>query len=189
LKYKNIDLTADSIKGYSDLSTHMHLLGSEPDSFVAQQKLALLNHQVILQGLKKLNGLHLKFDKNIAKMSAKIDDTLATKKTSYVLVFMIHILLFTGLLYMTVSLGKAEFSLSYILSTIAMGCATGVLNLMLLREKEKNKFNRVFILLEDEEIDNYCHLHKKLAKIINDNDNIDEKIVEKKLLKEINTLF
>jgi len=189
LKYKNIDLTADSIKGYSDLSTHMHLLGSEPDSFVAQQKLALLNHQVILQGLKKLKGLNAKFDKTVAKMSTKIDDTLAIKKTPYLLIFVIHIMLFTGLLYMTVSLSKAELTFPYVLSTIAMGCATGVLNLMLIREKGKNKFNRVFILLEDEDIENYCDLHKRLAKIIDENEDVDEKIVEEKLQKEINSLF
>lgn len=185
MKYKNIDLTADSIKGYSDLSTHMHLLGSEPNSFIAQQKLALLNHKVILSGLSKLKGLNTKFDKNVVKMSNKIDDTLSNKNTPFLLIFIVHISIFVGLLFLTINPTMENSLVSYILSSVAMGIGTAVLNLMLLREKNKNKYNRVFILLEEEEIDNYFKLHKELAKIIDENDEVDEKIVEEKLKTSI----
>ena len=185
MKYKNIDLTADSIKGYSDISTHMHLLGSEPNSFIAQQKLALLNHKVILSGLLKLKGLNTKLDKKVSLMDNKIDETLSNKKVPYFFIFFGHISLFVIIIYFILNPTMEDSLMSYILSSVAMGIATAVLNLMLLREKNKNKYNRVFILLEDEEIDNYFKLHKELAKIIDENDEVDEKIVEEKLKKTI----
>ncbi|MGB5867190.1 MAG: hypothetical protein WBG69_04865 [Arcobacteraceae bacterium] len=185
MKYKNIDLTADSIKGYSDLSTHMHLLGSEPDSFIAQQKLALLNHKVILSGLSKLKGLNSKLDKTVVQMSKKIEDTLTIKKTPYFQIFFVHIAVFVGLLFLVMNQNMESSYISYILSSVAMGCATAVLNLMLLREKNKNKFNRIFLFLEEEDIDSYFKLHKELATIIDENDEVDEKIVEEKLKSTI----
>jgi hypothetical protein len=60
-----------------------------------------------------------------------------------------------------------------------MGCATGVLNLMLLRERKKYEINNVFFFLEDENIEKLEPLHKKLAKLIDDFRNEESQDSEK----------
>ncbi len=66
----------------------------------------------------------------------------------------------------TIAIDPNSFNIGYLLASIGMGCATGVLNLMLLRERRKYEINNILFTLEDEEIEKLEPLHNKLAQII-----------------------
>ena len=185
MKYKNLDLTADSVKAYADVASNINILGGEMDSAKAQHKLALLNHQVILDGLKKLHGLNTNFDRKVDTISRQIKKALSDKKVSFIKIFLFHILFFIVLFFISIMVRPELFSVGYLASSVGMGCATGVLNLMLVRERGKYTFNQVLLFLEEAEIEQYFELHKELAKIIDENDDVDEKIVEEKIKSTI----
>jgi len=168
MDYAKIDLNASATKGFADISAYMQDLGNLSNNMKAQQKFKLLNHKVILDGLKQLNGLNSKLDAKVDKLLKKIEKPLANKNTPIVRIFSIHIFAFIAIFLITVILTPTNFSIGYAISSVVMGCATGVLNLMLIRERKKYKINNVFFLLEDENIEELEPLHKKLAKIIDD---------------------
>jgi len=185
LKYKNLDLKADSVKAYADVASNMNILGGEMDSLKAQQKLSLLNHQVILSGLKKIHGLNSNFDRKVDTISRQITKALENKKTSFIKIFAIHISFFVFLFFVTIMINPQTFTIGYLFSSVGMGVATGVLNLMLVRERGKYTFNKVFLFLEEVEIEKYFELHKELCKIIDQSDEVNEKIVEDQLKSKI----
>jgi len=168
MDYTKIDLNASAIKGFADISAYMQDLGNLSNNMKAQQKFKLLNHKVILDGLKQLNGLNSKLDTKVDKLLRKIEKPLANKNTPIVRIFSIHIFAFIAVFLITVILTPTNFSIGYAISSVGMGCATGVLNLMLIRERKKYKINNVFFLLEDENIEELEPLHKTLANIIDD---------------------
>ena len=146
----------------------MEELGNLANNMKAQQKLKLLNHQVILKGLAQLKGLNNTLDEKVTLLLSSVENSLAEKKTPFVKIFSLHILAFMILCIGTVVVDPDILSAGYVLSSIGMGCATGVLNLMLLRERKKYEINNLFFLLEEEKIEELEPLHKKLAKQIDD---------------------
>lgn len=168
MDYTKIDLNASAIKGFADISAYMQDLGNLSNNMKAQQKFKLLNHKVILDGLKQLNGLNSKLDTKVEKLLKKVDKSLANKNTPIFKIFSFHILAFIILFVGTIMVDPDIYSIGYAISSVGMGCATGVLNLMLLRERKKYEINNVFFLLEDENIEKFEPLHKNLAIIIDD---------------------
>jgi len=168
MDYTKIDLNASATKGFADISAYMQDLGNLSNNMKAQQKFKLLNHKVILDGLKQLTGLNSKLDIKVDKLLKKIEKLLSNKNTPFLRIFSIHIFAFLLIFVITVMITPTNFSIGYAISSIGMGCATGILNLMLIRERKKYKINNVFVLLEDENIEELEPLHKKLAKIIDD---------------------
>jgi len=163
LDYKNIDLKKHAKNEYANISAYMEELGNLANNMKAQQELKLLNHQVIFKGLVKIAGLNSAFDEKVVWLLRSIEDALEKKKTPFVKIFSLHILVFLILLIGTIVLEPEIYSIGYLLSSVGMGCATGVLNLMLLRERKKYEINNLFFLLEEEEIEKLEPLHKKLA--------------------------
>jgi len=168
MDYSKIDLNASATKGFADISSYMDNLGNLSNNMRAQQKLKLLNHEVILEGLQQLNGLNEDLDKKVDTLLSNVKKSLIDKKLPLYKIFFFHILAFLILCGGTVVLDPDIYSVGYIFSSIAMGCATGVLNVMLLRERKKYEINNLFFLLDDEKIEQLEPLHKKLAKIIDD---------------------
>jgi hypothetical protein len=168
MDYNKIDLNASATKGFADISAYMEELGNLSNNMKAQQKFKLLNHKVILQGLSQLSGLNEILDGKVKTLLKNIDKGLDQKKTPFVKIFSFHILAFVILFTGTVFADPDIFSIGYGIVSIGMGCATGVLNLMLLRERKKFEINNVFFLLEDENIEELEPLHKKLSKLISD---------------------
>jgi len=168
MDYSKIDLNATAIKGFADISAYMEELGNLSNNMKAQQRFKLLNHRVILEGLKQVNGLDKNLDEKVDILLDNVQKSLEEKKTPYLKIFSLHIFAFLVLMAGTVVLEPNILSIGYVLSSIGMGCATGVLNLMLLRERKKYEINNLFFLLEEEEIELLEPLHKKLAKIIDD---------------------
>jgi len=164
MDYTKIDLNASAKKGFADISAYMDELGNLSNNMKAQQKLKLLNHEVILQGLKQLNGLNAILDEKVDRLLFYIKKSLVQKKTPFLKIFSFHILAFAVLFIGTIVLDPNISSVGYALSSVGMGCATGVLNLMLLRERKKYEINNLFFLLEEEKIEVLEPLHKKLAK-------------------------
>ena len=185
MKYKNLDLTADLKKGYAEVATNISALGGEMDSILAQRKLGLLNHQVILTGLKKIHGLNTNFDRKVDTISRQIDKALQDKKVSIVKIFALHLLFFMILFFISIFISPESFTRGYFIVSVGMACATTVLNLMLLKEREKYAFNKILLFLEEEEIEIYFELHKELAQIIDESDDIDESKIEIKLKETI----
>ncbi len=186
MDYTKIDLNASATKGFADISTYMQDLGNLSNNMKAQQKFKLLNHKVILDGLRQLNGLNSKLDTKVDTLLEKIDKSLANKNTPIFKIFSIHILAFVVIFVITVMITPTNFSIGYAISSIGMGCATGVLNLMLLRERKKYEINNVFFLLEDENIEELEPLHKKLATLIADfkTDEVQDSVKLESALKE-----
>jgi len=168
MDYSKIDLNASATKGFADISSYMDNLGNLSNNMRAQQKLKLLNHEVILEGLQQLNGLNEDLDEKVDTLLSNVKKSLIDKKLPLYKIFFFHILAFLILCGGTVVLDPDIYSVGYIFSSIAMGCATGVLNVMLLRERKKYEINNLFFLLDDEKIEQLEPLHKKLAKIIDD---------------------
>jgi len=168
MDYSKIDLNATATKGFADISAYMEELGNLSNNMKAQQRFKLLNHRVILEGLKQVNGLDKNLDEKVDILLDNVQKSLEEKKTPYLKIFSLHIFAFLVLMAGTVVLEPNILSIGYVLSSIGMGCATGVLNLMLLRERKKYEINNLFFLLEEEEIELLEPLHKKLAKIIDD---------------------
>jgi len=168
MDYSKIDLNASATKGFADISSYMDNLGNLSNNMRAQQKLKLLNHEVILEGLQQLNGLNEDLDEKVDTLLSNVKKSLIDKKIPLYKIFFFHILAFLILCGGTVVLDPDIYSVGYIFSSIAMGCATGVLNVMLLRERKKYEINNLFFLLDDEKIEQLEPLHKKLAKIIDD---------------------
>jgi hypothetical protein len=166
MDYTKIDLNASATKGFADISAYMEELGNLSNNMKAQQKLKLLNHKVILEGLSELKGLNENLDNKVELLLKNIDKALEQKKPPFIKIFSFHILAFIILFVGTVIIDPDIFSIGYLLSSVGMGCATGVLNLMLLRERKKYAVNNLFFLLEEEEIEKLEPLHKKLAKQI-----------------------
>lgn len=168
MDYHNIDLNTSATKGFADISAYMQDLGNLSNNMKAQQKFKLLNHKVILEGLKQLNGLNETLDEKVDILLKNIENSLIDKKTPIIKVFSIHIVAFIILMLGTVVIDPDIYSVGYVISSVGMGCATGILNLMLLRERKKYDINNLFFLLEDEHIEILEPLHKKLAKHISD---------------------
>jgi len=168
VNYKDIDLNAHATKGFADISAYMEELGNLSNNMKAQQKFKLLNHQVILKGLYQIKGLNSTFDEKVKLLLQNVEKGLEQKKTPFIKIFSFHILAFIILFVATVSIDRDIFSIGYMLSSVGMGCATGVLNLMLLRERKKYEINNIFFTLEEEKIEEFEPLHKRLAKIIED---------------------
>ena len=168
MDYSKIDLNASATKGFADISSYMDNLGNLSNNMRAQQKLKLLNHEVILEGLQQLIGLNEDLDEKVDTLLSNVKKSLIDKKLPLYKIFFFHILAFLILCGGTVVLDPDIYSVGYIFSSIAMGCATGVLNVMLLRERKKYEINNLFFLLDDEKIEQLEPLHKKLAKIIDD---------------------
>jgi hypothetical protein len=168
LDYKKIDLTQSAKKGFADISVYMQELGNLSNNMKAQQKLKLLNHKVILDGLHLLHGLNSTLDKKVDMLLSNINDALEVKKTPFLTIFSIHISIFMVLFFVTILFSPINSSIGYAVFSVGMGCATGVLNLMLMRERKKYKINNLFFILEEEGIDELEPLHKRLAKIIDD---------------------
>ena len=168
MDYTKIDLNASATKGFADISAYMQDLGNLSNNMKAQQKFKLLNHKVILDGLRQLNGLNTKLDTKVDKLLKKIEKPLANKNTPIFRIFSIHIFAFIVIFVITVMITPTNFSIGYAISSIGMGCATAILNLMLIRERKKYKINNVFFLLEDENVEELEPLHKKLATLIDD---------------------
>ena len=168
LDYKNIDLTQSATKSYADISIYMQELGNFSNNMKAQQKLKLLNHKVILDGLHLLNGLNGDLDKKVNTLLANINDALEVKKIPFLKIFSIHISIFMALFFVTILFSLINLSMGYAIFSVGMGCATGVLNLMLIKEREKYKINNIFFTLEEEGIEDFELLHKNLANIIDD---------------------
>jgi len=166
LDYKNIDLKKHAKNEYANISAYMEELGNLANNMKAQQELKLLNHQVIFKGLVKIAGLNSAFDEKVVWLLRSIEDALEKKKTPFVKIFSLHILFFIVLFFITISISPQSANIGYALSSVAMGCATGVLNLMLLRERKKYAINTVFFMLEEELIENYFKLHKNIAEQI-----------------------
>ena len=164
MDYTKIDLNASAKKGFADIATYMEELGNLSNNMKAQQRLKLLNHEVILEGLQKLNGLNISLDEKVNTLLFHIKKSLEQKKTPFLKIFSFHILAFAVLFIGTIVLDPNISSVGYALSSVGMGCATGVLNLMLLRERKKYEINNLFFLLEEEKIEELEPLHKKLAK-------------------------
>lgn len=166
MNYKNIDLKQDATKGYADIASYMEELGNLANSMKSQQILKLLNHQVILSGLDKIAGLNDEFDQKVSFLLKSVNNTLEKKKTPFLKIFSLHILFFMILFFITIFFSAQNASVGYAISSIGMGIATGVLNLMLLRERKKYAINNLFFLLEEELIENYFTLHKNIATTI-----------------------
>ena len=168
MDYTKIDLNASATKGFADISAYIEELGNLVNNMKAQQKLKLLNHRVILKGLQEVQGLNETLDEKVNTLLYNIEKALDKKPTPFVKIFSLHIFVFMSLMLGTIILDADMFSIGYFLSSIGMGCATGVLNLMLLRERKKYDINNLFFLLESQKIEELEPLHKKLAKIIDD---------------------
>jgi hypothetical protein len=166
LNYKNIDLTQSATKDYADISAFSAELGDLANNMKSQQILKLLNQQVILNGLKQLNGLNDTLDKKVDMLLLRVEDALEKKKTPFLKIFFLHILFFVILFLVTVQINPESANVGYALASVGMGCATGVLNLMLRVERKKYNINNVFLVLEEEGIENFFKLHKKLANTI-----------------------
>lgn len=179
MDYSKIDLNASATKGFADISAYMEELGNLSNNMKAQQKFKLLNHQVILRGLNQLKGLDETLDDKVHSLLKNVDKSLEEKKTPFVKIFSFHILAFLVLMTGTIIVDPDIYSVGYILSSIGMGCATGVLNLMLLRERKKYEINNLFFLLEEENIEELEPLHKKLAKQIDDFKNAEDSDTQK----------
>lgn len=179
MDYTKIDLNASATKGFADISAYMQDLGNLSNNMKAQQKFKLLNHKVILDGLKQLNGLNSTLDKKVDRLLKNVEKSLANKNTPIVKIFSFHILVFIILFVGTVIVDPDIYSIGYAISSIGMGCATGILNLMLLRERKKYEINNVFFLLEDERIEKLEPLHKKLAILIEDFKTVEVQDTEK----------
>ena len=191
MDYKDIDLNANARKGFADISAYMEELGNLSNNMKAQQKFKLLNHQVILKGLNLLQGLNSTLDEKVKVLLRNVEKGLEQKKTPFFKVFSFHILAFIILFIGTVVVDPDIFSIGYALSSVGMGCATGVLNLMLLRERKKYEINNIFFILDEERIEDLEPLHQKLAIAIEDfnkEENEDIKKLEislKETIKEI----
>jgi len=166
MDYTKVDLNGSASKGYADIASYMEKLGNLSSNMKSQQILKLLNHQVILKGLSQVSGLNSNFDESVSGLLTSVEDALEKKKTPFVKIFSLHILFFMVLFFITILVSPQSANIGYALSTIGMGCATGVLNLMLLRERKKYVINTVFFMLEEELIENYFDLHKNIAKTI-----------------------
>jgi len=166
MDYTKVDLNGSASKGYADIASYMEELGNLSSNMKSQQILKLLNHQVILKGLSQVSGLNSNFDESVSGLLTSVEDALEKKKTPFVKIFSLHILFFMVLFFITILVSPQSANIGYALSTIGMGCATGVLNLMLLRERKKYVINTVFFMLEEELIENYFDLHKNIAKTI-----------------------
>lgn len=177
LDYKNIDLTQSAHKGFADISAYIQELGNLSNNMKSQQKLKLLNHKVILEGLHLLNGLNSSLDKKIDILLSNINDALEVKRLPFVTIFSIHISIFMVLFFVTILFSLVNLSMGYAIASVGMGCATGVLNLMLMRERKKYKINNLFFLLEEEGIEQLEQLHRQLAKTIDDY-RVDNKLDE-----------
>jgi len=127
MDYTKIDLNASAKKGFADISAYMDELGNLSNNMKAQQKLKLLNHEVILQGLKQLNGLNAILDEKVDRLLFYIKKSLVQKKTPFLKIFSFHILAFAVLFIGTIVLDPNISSVGYALSSVGMGCATGVL--------------------------------------------------------------
>jgi len=183
MDYTKIDLNANATKGFADISAYMEELGNLSNNMKAQQKLKLLNHRVILKGLLELQGLNETLDEKVNTLFFNVEKALAKKTTPFLKIFSLHIFVFMSLMVGTVILDPDMYSIGYVISSTAMGCATGVLNLMLLRERKKYDINNLFFLLEAQKIEELEPLHKKLAKIIDDFKN--EESIDNEKLKEL----
>jgi len=188
MDYTKIDLNVSATKGFADISAYMQELGNLSNNMKAQQKLKLLNHRVILKGLHEIQGLNNTLDEKVNTLLYNVDKSLAKKATPFFKIFSLHILAFMSVMVGTIVLDPEMFSIGYFVSSIGMGCATGVLNLMLLRERKKYEINNLFFLLEAQKIEELEPLHKKLANIIEDfkkEENMDSEKLEKKLKQAI----
>jgi len=139
MDYTKIDLNASATKGFADISAYMEELGNLVNNMKAQQKLKLLNHRVILKGLQEVQGLNETLDEKVNTLLYNIEKALDKKTTPFVKIFSLHIFVFMSLMLGTIVLDADMFSIGYVLSSIAMGCATGVLNLI-----SKNRRARTF---------------------------------------------
>jgi len=191
-----IDLTQSATKGYADISAYMHELGNLSSNMKSQQILKLLNHKVILDGLLQLQGLNTKFDEKIHYLHSNVSDALEKKKIPFLKIFSLHILVFVILFFVSIYINPQSMNMGYFIASIGMGVATGILNLMLRRERGKYKINNVFFILEEEKIEQLFPLHKNLSKIIDlyrkdekENAFDEENILEDRLKKEIKILF
>jgi len=191
-----IDLTQSATKGYADISAYMHELGNLSSNMKSQQILKLLNHKVILDGLLQLQGLNTKFDEKIHYLHSNVSDALEKKKIPFLKIFSLHILVFVILFFVSIYINPQSMNMGYFIASIGMGVATGILNLMLRRERGKYKINNVFFILEEEKIEQLFPLHKNLSKIIDlyrkdeKEDTLDElNTLEDRLKKEIKILF
>ena len=186
MDYTKIDLNASATKGYADISAFSAELGNLANNMKSQQILKLLNHQVILEGLAQLKGLDSTFDNKVCMLLENIENALEKKKTPFLKIFISHISVFIILFIITIVINPDSFNIGYLISSVGMGCATSVLNLMLLRERKKYTFNQLFFLLEEEKIEQLEPLHKRLALEIETFKNKDENDTEKleKILKK-----
>ena len=167
MNYTDIDLTQSAKKEYADIATYMEELGNLVNNMKAQQKLKLLNHQVILKGLSQLHGLDDTLDKKVDMLLKSVKNVLEKKKLPFVKIFAFHILFFVVLFFVTISISPQSANIGYAVSSVGMGFATGVLNLMLIRERQKYIINNVFFILEEQGIDKLFELHQKLSQSIN----------------------
>jgi len=167
VNYTDIDLTQSAKKEYADIATYMEELGNLVNNMKAQQKLKLLNHQVILKGLSQLHGLDDTLDKKVDMLLKSVKNVLEKKKLPFVKIFAFHILFFVVLFFVTISISPQSANIGYAVSSVGMGFATGVLNLMLIRERQKYIINNVFFILEEQGIDKLFELHQKLSQSIN----------------------
>jgi len=180
MDYTKVDLNGSASKGYADIASYMEELGELASNMKSQQILKLLNYQVILKGLSQVSGLNSSFDESVSRLLNNVEEALEKKKTPFVKIFSLHILFFMVLFFITISVSPQSANIGYALSSVAMGCATGVLNLMLLRERKKYAINNVFFMLDSELIENYFNLHKQIAQKIetfkkeNKTDEVDE---------------
>jgi len=191
-----IDLTQSATKGYADISAYMQELGNLSSNMKSQQILKLLNHKVILDGLLQLQGLNTKFDEKIHYLHSNVSDALEKKKIPFLKIFSLHILVFVILFFVSIYINPQSMNMGYFIASIGMGVATGILNLMLRRERGKYKINNVFFILEEEKIEQLFPLHKNLSKIIDlyrkdekENAFDDGNTLEDRLKKEIKILF
>jgi len=185
VNYTNIDLTQSAKKEYANIATYMEELGNLANNMKAQQKLKLLNHQVILKGLSQLHGLDDTLDQKVDMLLKNVENGLEKKKLPFVKIFSLHILFFVVLFFVTISINPQSANIGYALSSISMGIATGVLNLMLIRERQKYTINNVFFILEEQGIEKLFTLHQKLS------ENIDRFKKEDKLdeVKKLDTIL
>jgi hypothetical protein len=185
LRYKNLDLISDSRKGYADVATNIDALGGEMNSSKAQQKLALLNHQVIFAGLKKVHGLNTTLDRRVDTICTQIKKGLIEKKVSVLKILLLNLLFFTVVFFISIYIMPELFTRGYFIVSIGLACATSVLTLMLLKEREKYTFNKILMFLEEENIEIYFELHKELAQVIDESDDEEEQEVENRLKETI----
>ena len=192
MNYTDIDLTQSAKKEYADIATYMEELGNLVNNMKGQQKLKLLNHQVILKGLSQLHGLDDTLDKKVDMLLKSVKNVLEKKKLPFVKIFAFHIVFFVVLFFVTISISPQSANIGYAVSSVGMGFATGVLNLMLIRERQKYIINNVFFTLEEQGIDKLFELHQKLSQSIDrfrQEDMLDEVQKLDAILKNIITEY